>query len=583
MNPEDIGTYYESILDKEVRKAGGIYYTPPPIVDYMVNEVLNAYHSKGACLLANTNIVDPSCGAGIFLLGAYRHLLDLHEKHFGKLTLTQRYKILTENIFGVDIDPLAVKITKYSLSMECSEGTDFSLNLDKNIRCGDSLMDDEFCWNSEFPGIFLQGGFDIVIGNPPYIQLQKDGGRLASKYQNCKFWTFERTGDIYTLFYERGHQLLNEGGHLCFITSNKWMRTGYGESLRKFLSKNTTPKLLIDFAGTKIFESATVDTNILLFRKEKSKKKTQCCIVNKENIGDLKSFIKQNSVKCSFTSGDAWVILSPIEQRIKQKIESVGIPLKDWDLQINFGIKTGFNEAFIIDGTKRKELIKQDRKSKEIIKPLLRGRNIKRYGYEFANLWLICTFPALQVDIEKYPAVKEHLLSFGKNRLEQSGKRGARKKSNNKWFETQDTISFWQDFDKPKIVYSEIVQSPQFYLDKEGKFFPDATAFVLSGEQLSFLYGLLHTNAVTYFFKTFYAGGGLGEDGYRYKKRFLELLPIPKPDNATAKKMENLVDKIMLQKQEGKDTTSLERKIDALVYELYGLTDEEIAVVEGKS
>ena len=256
------------------------------------------------------------------------------------------------------------------------------------------------------------------------------------------------------------------------------------------------------------------------------------------------------------------MILSDIEQRIKAKIEAIGTPLKDWDIQINYGIKTGFNDAFIIDGKKRAELIAQDPKSEEIIRPILRGRDIKRYGYEFADLYIITTFPSLKIDIESYPAVKQHLLSFGYDRLKQTGDKGARKKTNNKWFETQDSISYWEDFYKQKIMYSEIVKEPQFYLDNKGEFFAEATTFIMTGSNLDYLYNLLHSKIITYFFKTFYAGGGLGVDGYRYKKAFLERLPIPQ----------------IKSKVEFKTNDEIERYISLA----YNLTEEEIELITKK-
>ena len=203
-------------------------------------------------------------------------------------------------------------------------------------------------------------GFDIVIGNPPYIQLQNNGGELAKMYEGCGYSTFARTGDIYCLFYERGWQLLKKDGHLCYITSNKWMRAGYGEKTRGFFANKTNPMLLIDFAGVKIFESATVDTNILLFSKSKNLHKTVCAVTNRQNkdsIKNLSDFVQQQNSICDFNSSDSWVILSPIEQSIKRKIEAVGTPLKDWDIQINYGIKTGFNDAFIISTEKRNEIL----------------------------------------------------------------------------------------------------------------------------------------------------------------------------------------------------------------------------------
>ncbi|MDR1742965.1 MAG: Eco57I restriction-modification methylase domain-containing protein, partial [Dysgonamonadaceae bacterium] len=218
----------------------------------------------------------------------------------------------------------------------------------------------------------ITDGFDVVIGNPPYVQLQNNGGALAKQFENCGYKTFARTGDIYCLFYERGWQLLKPQGHLCFITSNKWMRAGYGENTRRFFAENTNPRLLIDFAGVKVFDSATVDVNILMFQKDKNRQETSACIVKKSGIKDLGVFVRQNAACCSFGT-DSWVVLSPIEQGIKAKIEVVGTPLKNWDINIYRGILTGYNDAFIIDGAKKAELIAADPKSAEIIRPILRG------------------------------------------------------------------------------------------------------------------------------------------------------------------------------------------------------------------
>ena len=206
----------------------------------------------------------------------------------------------------------------------------------------------------------VNDGFDIVIGNPPYIQLQNNGGELAQLYAPCNYKTYARTGDIYCLFYERGYQLLKPNGHLCYITSNKWMRAGYGEKTREFFANNTNPMLLIDFAGVKIFESATVDTNILLFAKAANEHKTLCAVTNKQNkdsVKNLSVFVQQSGSVCEFSNSDSWVILSPIEQSIKRKIEAVGTPLKDWDINIYRGVLTGYNEAFIISTEKRDEIL----------------------------------------------------------------------------------------------------------------------------------------------------------------------------------------------------------------------------------
>jgi hypothetical protein len=275
----------------------------------------------------------------------------------------------------------------------------------------------------------VKDGFDIVIGNPPYIQLQNNGGELAALYEKSNYCTFTRTGDIYCLFYERGYLLLKQEGLLCFITSNKWMRAGYGEKLREFFANKTNPRLLIDFAGVKIFESATVDTNILLFSKEKNQHKTMCASTNKqtkESLNNLSNFVEQQHSFCDFSNSDSWVILSPIEQSIKRKIEAVGTPLKDWDINIYRGVLTGYNEAFIISTDKRKKILSncqtedERKRTEELIRPILRGKDIKKYGYEWAELYLIATFPSKKYDIEDYPSVKKIFIKFCSGTIDKS-------------------------------------------------------------------------------------------------------------------------------------------------------------------
>jgi methylase of polypeptide subunit release factors len=217
----------------------------------------------------------------------------------------------------------------------------------------------------------VENGFDMVIGNPPYVQLQNNHGELADKYKDCNYTTFTRTGDMYQLFYEQGTNLLNRYGYLCFITSNKWMRAGYGETTRKFLTQNAQTIQLIDFSGQRVFESATVDVNIILLKKrEQTQYETNACVIREDCLNNMTDYIRQAETHVSFPKdGKSWVILSDIEQQIKAKIEKVGTPLKDWDINIYRGILTGCNEAFIIDKTKRDELIKKDSKSAEIIHP----------------------------------------------------------------------------------------------------------------------------------------------------------------------------------------------------------------------
>ena len=282
--------------------------------------------------------------------------------------------------------------------------------------------------------------------------------------------------------------------------------------------------------------------------------------------------MRQNAAECSFGT-DSWVILSPIEQRIKYKIERVGVPLKDWDIQINYGIKTGFNEAFIISGEKRKELIEQDPKSDEIIRPILRGRDIKRYGYEFADLYLICTFPAKHIDIEQYPAVKNHLLSFGIERLEQTGKEHivngeeikARKKTNNKWFETQDQIGYWNDFFKQKIAWASVGET-YYSLIPETHFLLDTNYFLTTSKNIKYLLAILNSKLIKYWINSEDTQIGSG-GAYRHYKYNLEKLHVPNVSIADEKYIEQLL--------ENKEYD----KIESYVFNLYQLTDDEIKFI----
>jgi hypothetical protein len=266
------------------------------------------------------------------------------------------------------------------------------------------------------------------------------------------------------------------------------------------------------------------------------------------------------------------VILSDIEQRIKEKIERVGTPLKNWDISINYGIKTGCNEAFIIDKNKRDELIAKDAKSADIIRPILRGRDIKRYTYEFADLYLITTFPSLNIDIEQYPAVQQHFLNFGYDRLKQTGEAGARKKTNNKWFETQDTIGYWDDFSKQKIMYPNMTKFLPFYLDKEN-FMQNDKSFMITGEKLYFLAAFLNSSLFKYCFIDNFPK--LGDKGRELRKIFLDKIPVLKIDDKTNEIFKKRVIEIQKLKLHNIETKNEEIELDNMIFDLYQLTKEE--------
>ncbi|WP_165786850.1 Eco57I restriction-modification methylase domain-containing protein [Aliarcobacter cryaerophilus] len=406
------------------------------------------------------------------------------------------------------------------------------------------------------------------------------------------------TADLYVYFYELALNMLKPNGLKGFICSNKFFRAKYGENLREYILQNTTILQIADFNGVKIFEDATVDSAITIFQKQKADNNSTFKVVDVDLINSY--LMKQSDLtKTSFSFSN------PKELAIKQKIEQIGTPLKEWDININSGIKTGFNEAFIIDEATKNELIKKDPKSAEIIKPLLKGRDIKKYDCIFKELYSIATFPVLKLEINNYTAIKEYLQSFGK-RLEQTGEKGSRKKTTNKWFETQDNIAYYKDFEQEKIIFSKASKDTVFYYDKQ-HFYIDVTAYIISGNNLKYIISILNS----LFFKTqfykFYSGGGIdGEMTIFTLKEF----PIPKIDEESQKPFINLVDEILEAKQKIKDykplldeaiknnnfdreialkkelenleniCTTNEKIIDQMVYKLYDLTPDEIKIVE---
>ncbi len=448
---------------------------------------------------------------------------------------------------------------------------------------------EHFDWKLDFPEVLNpylvngNAGFDIVIGNPPYIQLQKEGGHLAKLYEKLRFETFERTGDIYSLFYEKGIQLLKTNGILCYITSNKWMRAGYGKSTRLFFAK-FNPLKLIDL-GSGVFESATVDTNILLIKKSSTKDHSyhlQALDLSKQNNIDKLFLGNAQWLTLHSLSADSWTIANPLELSIKQKIEQKGKPLKEWDIQINYGIKTGYNEAFIIDGKKKDELIAQDPKSAEIIKPILRGRDIKRYKAEFADLWLINAHNGVKdkgiprIDVVKdYPAIYKHLLQY-ESQLKKRQDKG------DHWTNLRN-CAYIQEFEKEKIVFQEMVQFSSFIYDKNENYYCLDTGRIITGINLKFLVSIFNSKLFFFAVKIFYGGGGLGETGIRMKHTFFENFVLKELNHSEQAPFVALVDEVLAKKEAGEDSTALEQEIDRLVYELYGLTEQEIAAVENNS
>ncbi|EPA7958634.1 class I SAM-dependent DNA methyltransferase [Campylobacter jejuni] len=458
-----------------------------------------------------------------------------------------------------------------------------------------------FEWRFEFPEILDDDGnfkgFDLIIGNPPYIRQEEIKELKNTLSKNYK--VYKGTADIYTYFYELGFNVLKENGILSFITSNKYTRAGYGEALREFLLKNVKFLEYTDLNGIKVFDSATVDTSILCFEKSKSKdNKFKYLALSNEilktcayDIGLYKDFAEfsQNSLsKESFTFSDENT------SALKAKIERIGIPLKEWQgLNIYRGILTGYNEAFIITTEKRNEILAncKDEAEKErtakLIRKMLRGRDIKRYSYEWAGLWVINTHNGYKnqngekveaINIKHYPSLKKHFDEFYPQ-LEKRADKGLTPYN-------LRNCAYIEEFEKEKIVYPCIMAKEPCFSYETSFAFAMAPANIITSNSdiLKYILAFLNSDFIYLMLRKFYMGGGIEGE---LKTNNLEKLPIPKINSKNQKladELINLVDEILKAKEQDKNanTQELENKINSLVYKLYNLTEEEIKIIEGK-
>ena len=424
----------------------------------------------------------------------------------------------------------------------------------------------------------LSENFDIVIGNPPYIQLQKNKGRLADRYQSQNYHSFARSGDIYALFYERATQLLAPNGILCYITSNKWMRAAYGKRLREFFTDQVTSQILIDL-GPGAFK-ASVDTNILLATNGRgSGRVTIQAATLHDNYRDqlpLAEYVTTHAKPIPEPPGGAvWTITNPAERALLDKITAVGTPLKRWDIQINRGIITGYNKGFIINDATKNALIDDDPKSKELLKPMLRGKDIKRYQAQWARMWIIDTHNGYgdvpPINVGNYKAIKQYLDQFYPE-LERRQDQGITPYN-------LRSCAYHAEFEKEKVVWSDIATSPTFQILEKGRYINN-TVYMITGNQNKYLLAVLNSGVTSFYFPLI--ASGLGGKSSRYYKQFVEQIPVPKVSPAKQAPIIELVNGVIAGKQAGTDTTEMEQQIDQLVYRLYGLTEAEISLVEGK-
>ena len=443
-------------------------------------------------------------------------------------------------------------------------------------------------WHTWFYDAFSQGGFDIVIGNPPYVDAKKLKS-IAPSLRSYK--VFNGSADLYTYFYELGLNISANHGIQTFITSNKWVRSEYGRNLRKaFIKLNILQ--LIDFGRNRLF-GATVDSNIIIVKKEEKKNAPSLYYFDDKTIGkNLLDILEKSRVSDVHLTDEAWLLKAGENDKLKSKIESRGIPLKEFNVNINRGILTGCNKAYHIDCAGREKLIQEDIKNSDAIHPLICGGDTEKYFCNPSNLWLIYIpwhFPC-QLDgtikgasekAEKsfqsqYPKLYSHLLQY-KNLLT------ARNQSETgiryEWYALQRWgAKYWEDFEKPKIVWQAISKRIAFAYDASGEYYCDVTTFFMTGENLKYILAILNSKIFEYALLNIYLEG----DTFKSKNAIIHNFPIPPVRDAETDKLVDIIDKIISIKHNNPsaDISKWEDEIDRLVYQLYGLTEEEIKIVE---
>ena len=616
LNAETAGQEYNQKKGK--RKTQGVFYTPAFITQYIVEVSLGGYlqrreqelrdfflmgevaeesvqpPKKTAIkfwkayrdeVLQKTRVINPACGSGAFLIAAFDYLMQQYERVDRELnalgckpkngnSLEFDRSILSNNLYGVDLLPESAEITKLSLWLKTAQAGKTLTYLDDNIKAGNSIVADSnvadtaFDWQAEFPQIFADGGFDVVLGNPPYVRQE-----LLSPikpYLQANYESYNGVADLYTYFYELGLNILKPGGVLSYIVTNKWLRSGYGEPLRKFFARQGLLDQIVDFGHAPIFEDADTFPCIVAVRKpnaslciseteseiEPGKSEPNSpvivCPVPREELANinLTQYVQQHGYQISrdrFTA-TAWSLEPPAVDELMQKIKQVGVPLKDFaGVKPYRGILTGLNEAFLIDEATKNSLVQADPKSAEIIKPLLRGQNIKRWSPEWENLWIILlksssdsVWPwssandkAEEVFAQTFPSVYKYM----KPMQEKLSKRSDQGRY---WWELR-SCAYYNIFQEPKIITQDLATYSWFcFVDQE--VYPVNTCYLWPTKNFYMLGWLC--SPITWWICHHTLQKGIN-DTLRMFREQVETLPIAPPTDSIRAEVEPIVSRLI--------------------------------------
>jgi len=613
LDPEVLSKVFEESVTG--RHASGSYYTPRSIVTFMCREALKGYLAtqcptempetlrqfvdernssnlaapeKVLFALKTVRVCDLACGGGAFLLGMLQELLALRQALFirQQTSFEAKLEIIQQNLYGVDSDSFALNITRMRLWLALTADSNpfppfSSTNLTQKIVQGDSLDSQLFDWSSTFSEVFPANfaekrGFDLILANPPYVrhELLKNRKALLKK---AFPEVYTSTADLYCYFYARAMQLLHEKGILACLSSNKWLRANYGVKLRQQIAAKCTILSLTDFAGIPLF-SAMIDTAILIAQRGKRAKEPVFTQVKRfaSTDFDLSRIIQAQGQTLPTTAfqGSSWNLTNAKMLSVIQTMKQASIPLKQYALEIYRGITTGCNRAFYLDQAKYEEILAQDAKSAEIIKPLVLGREIRKWHVVSQTKWVI--FTQHGIDLAAYPAIKAHLAQW-QMQLEPKPKAwspdkpwAGRKAGLYKWYEIQDKTAYSALFAQPKIIFPDITKEARFTLEATGSYI-DATAFIIPGKDL-FLLGVLNSHAVWNYLKATTAILGAAEGGgLRLKRIYMQHLPIPKASPAAQQRIATLVQRCLDEQGKGPEVVAWEKEIDERVVELYGL------------